>query len=159
MHIRSARETDAAQLADVFYDAVYQVASRYYSEAQIRAWVPERPPASRYEVRMRDGRVLLCAADENDRPIAFIDLEPDGHIDQMFCRPEHAGRGVSAALYAALEQEARARGLSRLYVEASEPARSFFLKQGFTIVRRHGFEVRGVPIHNYDMEKVLSAAP
>ncbi|HYE44065.1 MAG TPA: GNAT family N-acetyltransferase [Caulobacteraceae bacterium] len=157
MQNRPFRPADAEALTHVFYDAVHQVAAQYYSPEQIAAWVPERPPAERYLARGADGRLILVAADEADRPVAYVDLEADGHIDHLFCRPEQAGRGVTGALYAALEAEARARGLSRLYVEASEPAKRFFLRQGFSVVTRRDFEVRGVPIHNWAMEKRLDA--
>ena len=35
---------------------------------------------------------------EPGRVVAFIDLEPDGHIDRLFCAPEAAGRGVASRL-------------------------------------------------------------
>jgi putative acetyltransferase len=45
--------------------------------------------------------------------------------------------------------------MKRLYSEASEAARRFFLKQGFAVVSKRLFEISGVPIHNYAMEKWL----
>jgi putative acetyltransferase len=30
--------------------------------------------------------------DEDDEPLAFADLEMDGHIDHLFCRPDAAGK-------------------------------------------------------------------
>jgi GNAT superfamily N-acetyltransferase len=47
-------------------------------------------------------------ADEPGHVVAFIDLEPDGHIDRLFCAPEVAGRGVASRLYDAIETAARA---------------------------------------------------
>jgi len=32
------------------------------------------------------------AANADDRPVAYIDLEPNGHIDRLFCAPEAAGQ-------------------------------------------------------------------
>jgi putative acetyltransferase len=40
-------------------------------------------------------------------------------------------------------------------VEASEPARRFFLKRGYAVLERRDFEIGGVPIHNYAMERRL----
>lgn len=100
---------------------------------------------------------MLVAAGADGTPLAYGDLEPDGHIDHLYCRPDAAGTGVTAALYQALEAAARARGIARLHTEASEPARRFFLKQGFTVVSRNDFEVAGVAIHNWRMEKRLAA--
>ena len=70
-------------------------------------------------------------------------------------RPEAAGTGVAAALYDRLERTARERGMKRLHAEASEAARRFFLRKGFSVVNRRAFEISGVPIHNYAVEKWL----
>ena len=69
---------------------------------------------------------------------------------------EAAGTGVAALLYAELENAARAQAIDRLYVEASEPAQKFFLKRGFTTIERNDFELNGVAIHNFRMEKSLA---
>jgi putative acetyltransferase len=44
---------------------------------------------------------------------------------------------------------------TRLYSEASEAARRFFLKKGLVVLHRRDFEVRGVAIHNHAVEKRL----
>jgi putative acetyltransferase len=100
---------------------------------------------------------LLVAVDDADTPMAYGDLEADGHIDHLFCRPDRTRSGVSVALYEAIEALARHQGLVRLYVEASEPALRFFERRGFMVLGRRDFTVRGVMIHNYRMEKRLAA--
>jgi putative acetyltransferase len=122
----------------------------------VKAWAPEVPDPARFAARAADGRTVLVAVDGEDAPLAYGDLEPDGHIDHLFCRPDAAGTRVAVALYAAIEAEARARGLARLHVEASEPARRFLLKQGFVLIARRDFEIGGVAIHNFAMEKRLA---
>lgn len=98
---------------------------------------------------------MFVATDECDEPLAYGDLEADGHIDHLFCRPDVAGTGVTSALYDRLENIGRDLGLQLLYVEASEPARRFFERKGFTALMRREFPIRGVLIHNYYMEKRL----
>jgi len=66
-----------------------------------------------------------------------------------------AGTGVVASLYGELENAANAQNIGKLYSEASELAKSFLLKQGFSVVERRDFEINGVPIHNYAVEKRL----
>lgn len=69
-----------------------------------------------------DGEVLVgCIALER---YAGLDTANWLAVDERFRR-----RGIAAALYAALEREARARGMRRLWVTARAPA--FFLAQGF----------------------------
>lgn len=154
--VRLGRAADAAALAEVFTAAIHGIASRAYSPEQIRAWCPEPPPAKVFEKRIADGRQLWVAADGDDRPAAFIDLERDGHVDMLFCHPRAAGQGVAAALYETLEYAAVQQQMSRLYVRASEVAQGFFEHQGFEVQERCEFERRGVMMHNYLMEKHLS---
>ena len=158
MKIRPFQPQDAPALAALFHASVHRIGRPHYSPAQVDAWAPAVPDPARFRARAADGRALLVAVDESGAPLAYGDLEADGHIDHLFCRPDAAGTGVAAAVYAALEAEARARGIGRLYVEASEPARRFFLKQGFVLVARRDFEIAGVAIHNFAMEKRLDGA-
>lgn len=155
MHIRPFQREDAAALHWIFVSAVREVGSRHYSEQQVRVWSESAADAAEYLERAQDGRLILVAADEHDVPVAYIDLEPDGHIDHLFCRPDHVGQGVASALYQAVEQAAIARGIATLHVEASEGARPVFLRKGFTQIGRNDFDLEGVPIHNYAMTKSL----
>jgi putative acetyltransferase len=158
MRIRPFQDDDPPALAALFHAAVTAIAAGHYAPEQIRAWSPAPADPARFAARGRDGRTLLVAVDSEDRPIAYGDVEEDGHIDHFYCAPDHAGTGVTAALYRALEAAARARGIARLHVEASEPARLFFLKQGFAVLHRRDFAIGGVPIHNYAMAKVVRPA-
>ena len=157
MKVRPYKPEDAPALAALFHASVHEIARLYYSRAQVNAWAPEVPDAERFQAQAADGRTVLVAVDDDDAPLAYGDVEGDGHIDHLFCRPDVAGTGVTAALYAALEAAARARGIGLIYVDASEPARRFFVKQGFDLVRRHDFEISGVAIHNFEMEKRLGS--
>jgi putative acetyltransferase len=58
-----------------------------------------------------------------------------------------------------LERAAREHGIELLFTEASEPARRFFSRQGFDVIERREFEISGVPIHNFRMEKRLKPVP
>ena len=155
--IRFYEPKDAAFLGVVFFDAVRTAGLRDYSQAQVEAWAPTTPDPARYEAQAKDGRLILVAVNEVDEPIAYGDLELNGHIDHLYCRPEVIGTGVASALYDRLEQHARERGMTTLFVEASEAARRLFLKKGFAQLKRREFLLRGVRIHNYLMEKLLSA--
>jgi putative acetyltransferase len=153
--IRPYEPRDAADLADVFFRSVRQVALSAYTAAQVRAWAPEPRTAEWAHGEASDGRLVLVAADEKDRPVAYIDLEPDGHIDRVFCAPEAAGQGIASRLYDAVEAAAREQAITSLFTEASELARRLFERKGFAVVERQDLVVRGVAIHNYRMAKAL----
>lgn len=156
MRIRPYRIGDAAVMACVYERAVRGLAARDYSRVQQDVWVGAVDElAARLEARMADGRRCWIAVNAQDKVVAFVDLEADGHIDFLYADPDVAGAGVAGALLDRLEEEARECGLARLHVEASETARRFFFRRGYQTVCRRDFEVRGVAIHNYAMERRL----
>ncbi|MFD1344479.1 GNAT family N-acetyltransferase [Litorisediminicola beolgyonensis] len=158
MQIRPYTAQDASALAAIFHEAVHGPASQAYSAAQRRAWSPAPASAEQFASRISEERQVWVATDAEDRPLGFIELEADGHIDRFYCRPDVAGTGVGAALYRTLEEAAVERGIRQLRVEASEAARRFFEKQGFVTDARREFPYNGVEIHNYAMHKDLSRA-
>lgn len=98
---------------------------------------------------------MLVAVDEAGRHLGFGDLEPDGHLDFLYVAPEAEGLHVGASIYAALEEHACKFKMPRIYVEASELAKSFFLRRGFVILGRNDLKLGNVAIHNFRMEKQL----
>ena len=159
MRVRPFRPGDEAKLAGIFHAAIHQIAARHYTPEQVNAWAPEIPDESRFLTRGTDGRTLLVAVDVDDEPLAYGDVEADGHIDHLFCRPDPAGTGITIELYDALEESAIRHGISTLFTEASEPAMRFFSRRGFQVIERNELEIGGVPIHNFRMKKRLKPVP
>lgn len=154
--VRPYEPTDAAALAEVMFRSVREGARADYSSAQVAAWLPSPMAEQTVRSRAEDGRWVFVAVDGADRPLGFIDLEADGHIDLLYCVPEAIGRGIGARLYDTLEETARAAGMERLYVEASESARRLFERKGFILRERREVTRRGVILHNYAMDKPLT---
>jgi putative acetyltransferase len=157
IEIREGRVEDAPELAQLYHASVRGIGAQYYSGEQVRAWSPAPPDPSRFTARMQDGRTFLVAVSGDGSILAYGDLEANGHIDHLYARPDVAGTGIAARLYERLEERARDETIERLFVEASEPASRFFAKRGFRIVERNDFQIAGVPIHNFRMEKLLIA--
>lgn len=158
--IRPYREGDAEEIAALTLAAVRETALTAYSPAQVAAW------SASYSVqRLMDGAargdVILVAVAADDQPLAYTVLEADGHLDMLYCHPAHTGKGLAVALLAAAETEARGRGLTCLFTEASELARPVFTRAGYVLLNRRDFTipVEGgeVAIHNYAMEKRLGS--
>jgi putative acetyltransferase len=156
--IRPYRGSDTEALAALTLAAIRETGLRAYSPAQTEAW------AARHSVqRLLDGAargdVILVAADDADHPLAYTVLEEGGHVDMLYCHPEHTGKGLGLALLAAAEAVTRAQGVTRLFTEASELARPVFARAGYALVHRRDFTIASqageVAIHNYAMEKHL----
>jgi len=134
---RHYKPSDAAQIAELFQRSVLELGPRFYSDAQVAAWAARGPSPDRVRARNADGLITFVKVDDNDRVMAYAELE------------------IVSALMEELEIHARAMGLRTLYSEASEGARPLFLKKGFVDQGRQDFEIGGVSIHNYAMRKAL----
>lgn len=158
--IRRYQPGDAVPMAKLYFEAARQLGPRRYSPAQVEAWAPAPADPAAVHARATEGRLTLVAVDARGDVIGYGDLEADGHIDHLYCRPDAAGTGVAGAILDGLIAHAASRGAPRrLHVEASELARGLFERKGFTVLARRDFEVRGVPIHNYAMELTLPEPP
>lgn len=153
--IRPFREEDAADLAELTLAAIRSVGSARYSGEQVAAWAARHPGAERFLQRAEGGSRIMVASEADDRAVAYALLEPDGHLDMLYCHPDHTRQGLADQLLSHCEELARADSLARLYTEASELARPAFERTGYKVTHRRDFEIEGVRIHNYAMEKRL----
>ncbi|MFX0542107.1 GNAT family N-acetyltransferase [Roseovarius sp. S4756] len=149
------RPGDAGALTALMHRAVHDGASADYSPRQLHAWSPAPMEPGAFLARLADGRAVWVAFGADAHACGFVELTSRGHIDLFYCHP--TGTGTGLALYAALEQEALARGLPRLTVDASEGARRFFLRAGFACHGRRSVSRGDVPLHNYAMSRILGA--
>ncbi|GAB5347658.1 GNAT family N-acetyltransferase [Alteriqipengyuania sp. 357] len=158
--IRLFREDDADALAALAVRSIEQIGPRAYLPAQVAAWAGRHGDAARFVERARAGHIILLAVDENDAACAYALLESTaeagGHLDHLYCDPAHTRRGLAERLLTEAETQARAMGARRLYSEASELARPALERASYLVTHRRDFEVDGVPIHNFAMEKSLA---
>lgn len=154
--IRQYAVGDAEALHSVTLAAISVVGLSAYSREQIDAWSARHGSAQRLADRAANGHAIFIAANADNIPVAFSLLEPDGHLDQLYCHPDHTRRGLADGVLRAAEDRALISGITRLYTEASELARPAFERAGYTLLHRRDFDIDGVAIHNYAMEKTLS---
>lgn len=153
--IRRFTKRDAHALAELTLATIRTIGCAHYSPEQVDTWAARHSGPPRFVGRARNGAHIFVAADEQDKAVGYALLEPDGHLDMLYCHPDHTRRGLADKLLSASEQRARADGLTRLYTEASELARPAFLRAGYRMLHRRVFNIEGVAIHNYAMHKPL----
>jgi GNAT superfamily N-acetyltransferase len=110
--IRAARESELPLIS-----ALEKSGEKQFRAAGMDrvADAPAQEPDA-YRPALAEGR-LLVAVDGRDTPLGFIRLEMldgDPHVEQVSVHPDHAGHGIGAALLAAAEQLACARGHRRI---------------------------------------------
>ena len=88
----------------------------------------------------------LC---DEDAPIAFGNIFPDGYVDHIFVLPKYARKGVGTFLLEKLEEKVP----GRKYAYASKIAYKFFLERGYRKVRDNIVRKGAVEIENFLMEK------
>jgi len=143
------------EMSALFRASVLELGRRFYTDEQVIAWAARGPSPEKIITRNLSGLHTLITESAGNEILAYAELEPNGHIDQVYARPDAAGTGVVSKLYDELEAKARKLKLGKLYTEASEGARRFFLKKKFVDLGRRDFKIEDVAIHNYGMEKKL----
>jgi putative acetyltransferase len=129
--VRRYRPEDRIACAGVFHRAVHEGAAGHYDAAQRQDWAPSAlPDPSRPDKLLHQS---AWVAEEGGRITGFMSLMPDGCLDMAFVLPEVMGKGHAAALYDVLLAHARAAGMTRLTVQASEYSRRFLSRRGWRL--------------------------
>ncbi|MEP0392507.1 MAG: GNAT family N-acetyltransferase [Erythrobacter sp.] len=154
--LRPFKVGDAPALAALTLNAIQTIGAQAYSPEQVRVWSSGHIQAEQFVARAEAGQHIYVIMDEAGELAAYALLEPDGHLDMLYCSHKHSGRGLAARLLDHAESEAVKMGVTKLYTEASELARGPFERAGYALLKRRDFEMHGVAIHNYVMEKNLA---
>jgi putative acetyltransferase len=82
---------------------------------------------------------------DEGRPVGSVALSPidddDAELDVMYVAPDYRRRGVARMLLVALEEHARAAGISRVLLRCGDPqpeAMRFYADEGFTPIPPFG---------------------
>jgi putative acetyltransferase len=153
--LRPYHPNDASSLLALFKDTIRRVNCRDYTPEQIAAWASDAIDPTVWADRF-EGRFVVVA-EEAGQPVGFAELEADGHLDRVYVSADHQGQGVGRMVLTAVVDEARRRGITRLFVEVSITARPFFERHGFTVLAPQVVNCRGVEMSNYWMERSLLA--
>ncbi len=152
--VRRWRPEDTRQIVALFHGTVHAINRGDYTQEQVDAWAPARIDQAAWAAQFA-GRCTFVA-EEDARIVGFADLESDGHIDRVYCHKDRQRMGIGTMLLVAIEDEARRGGLTRLSVEASITAQSFFERRGFRLIAEQAVVRRGVAFVNYRMEREMA---
>ena len=154
MEIRQATDDDAHQIVRIFHETIHHANLGDYTREQVDAWSPREPDPREWIAARLPNRTTFVA-DDNGVLAGFGELEPDGHLDCLYCDHRYQRRGVGSSILRMIEKEAVSSGLSRLFTEASITARPFFEAHGFVVLKEQTVLRNGVQLTNFAMEKRL----
>ena len=153
--MRPMLPTDVPMLAEIFRASIEELAGEDYSEAQQEAWASAADDDEAFGARL--ARDLTLVATHAGAAIGFASLADNTRIDMLYVHPAAAGQGAAAMLCDALEKLAAARGSKDVTVEASDTARGFFERRGYTAKTRNTVTVNGEWLANTTMVRPLTA--
>ena len=151
MNIRSYRAADCPLLAQLFYDTVHTVNARDYSPAQLAAWATGSVDLAAWNRSFLQHHTLVAI--DADQIVGFGDMDQDGFLDRLYVHHAFQRRGVARAILQQLEEQAKARGVTRFTTHASITARPFFERFGYMVLQRNQVVRAGISLTSYTMEK------
>ena len=146
---------DAPILADIFRASVEELTEDDYNPAQQEAWASSADDLEAFAVRLAKHLALIATVEGS--PVGFISLDAPTEIGMLYVHPALAGQGVGKMLCDAVEKLSAARGVAHLSVDASDTAREFFERRGYTAEQRNSVSVGNEWLSNTTMKKKLGA--
>jgi|RhiMetdeSRZDD1v2_1073273.scaffolds.fasta_scaffold683983_3 GNAT superfamily N-acetyltransferase len=130
--IRVATETDAEAACQVLRRSITEccVEDHHNDPSLLADWLRNKTPDN---VRkwLRADRCYGVVAETDGSLVGFAMLLHSGEVFLCYLVPEARFTGVGRALLAAMEAEARRRGIRELYLDSTKTARGFYLRNGF----------------------------
>ena len=154
--LRPFLPADTIALRELFAQSIEELTQDDYDEEQRVAWVLEAEDADAFAKRL--GQMLTLVVQIEGEYLGFASLQDNKIIDMLFVHPYYAGEGVGTALVAALEKIATARGSETISANASDTAKEFFEKHGYTATQRNSVPRDDQWLSNTTMVKKLVAA-
>jgi putative acetyltransferase len=146
---------DTPMLAEIFRASVEELTGDDYNPAQQEAWAALADDLEEFATRL--GKHLTLIATMQGSPVGFISLDGPTEIGLLYVHPAVARQGIGKMLYDAVEKLSASRGVAQLAVDASDTAREFFERRGFTPEQRNTISVGNEWISNTTMKKKLAA--
>ena len=153
--IRSFEDGDAELLAALGRAAIESIGPEAYSEEQVEAWLSNFAGPEVYQAQADAGTQIFIATDDDDAPVAYAMLEQTGHLDHLYCHPDHTNEGLASSLLETAALYAKYHGITHLFTEASHIAKPAFESAGYTAMKKRTFEIDGVEITNGAMVKTI----
>lgn len=153
--IRTAQQSDAIELKDLFQNTVLSVNRRNYSQEEVEDWASCGNDISRIE-DMINTHYFIVAVNQKSQIVGFSSITPQGYLHSMFVHKDFQGKGVATALLNEIERYADVMGIKRITSEVSLTARPFFEKRGFVVEKEQKYRANKLFLTNFVMAKELN---
>lgn len=156
MTLRKATPQEAETLWNIRNQAIRHGCTTSYDAEVIARWTPDLMP-ERYRQMVIEYPFYVVEDEKGDAAATgYLDL--DTHcLEAIFTLPAALGKGMATMIIEALKQEARSRGITRLTLDATPNAQSFYQKLGFVTLREnyHHSRMAGADLRCFEMAITL----
>jgi N-acetylglutamate synthase-like GNAT family acetyltransferase len=155
--LRPAQETDAWVLSAIHIAAIKALPATYYTQKDLLAWrnYREKPDGSNILKSMKVETFWVVV--EGDVVTGFASYIVDELIG-LYVHPDYQGQGMGRALVEHFCHQANDQGIDKVITTASLYAEGFYLRLGFTAIKKAPHYLRaGVIVPVTKMSKTLAA--
>ncbi|WKN31877.1 GNAT family N-acetyltransferase [Porifericola rhodea] len=153
INIRRAQPEDLEAITHLFKETVLNINTKDYSEKQVEAWAARYEKTQRWSDRIKHQYFLL--AEYDDEIVGFGSITSDGYLDTLFAHKAHQKEGIGSSLLEKLLEYVKEIGRSKVHLDASLTARSFFERKGFRMIKPQQKVIDGVVFVNFMMVRTL----
>jgi GNAT superfamily N-acetyltransferase len=132
VHVRRAGETDAEAACQVIRRSITELCRDDHRDdpSSLSLWLANKTPEN-LKAWIGDPENYMLVAGADGAVIGVAAMRGPGRVMLNYVSPAARLRGVSKALMAALEAEARARGFEALTLDSTSTARGFYCSIGY----------------------------
>lgn len=156
MTLRKATPQEAETLWNIRNQAIRHGCTTSYDAEVIARWTPDLMP-ERYRQMVIEYPFYVVEDEKGDvAATGYLDL--DTHcLEAIFTLPAASGKGMATQIIEVLKHEARSRGITRLTLDATPNAQSFYQKLGFVTLREnyHHSRMAGADLRCFEMAITL----
>ncbi|WP_341528386.1 GNAT family N-acetyltransferase [Nostoc sp. UHCC 0302] len=154
--LRPAETTDALVINAIHIAAIKALPATFYTEKELLAWrnYREKPDGSNILKSMKLESFWIAV--ERDVVTGFTSYIVDELIG-LYVHPKYQGKGIGRALVRHFCNEASDRGIDKVITTASLYAEGFYLRLGFSAIKRAPHHLRsGIIVPVTKMSKTLA---
>ncbi|MFN6495524.1 MAG: GNAT family N-acetyltransferase [Nostoc sp. DedQUE01] len=156
--LRPADEKDGWALSAIHIAAIKALPATFYTEQELFAWRNNHNQPDSSNILKNMKLESLWVAVEKDVVMGFASFVVDELIG-LYVHPKYQGQGVGRALVEHFCNKASDRGIDKVITTASLYAEGFYLRLGFTAIKRAPHYLRnGVVVPVTKMSKILISA-
>jgi len=142
MKIRKAKIEDAKEVSKLRKKAFKEVNNKNYSKEHILAFNKKSTPKKILE-RMKNSK-MFCA-----------DSKDNGLLGGLYVKHDLIGKGIGTKLVKFIENYAKKKGFNKIELYSTKESYRFYLKNNYKLLKKGFWEVGGLKVLNYHMEKEI----